>query len=328
MLHESRPGEANRGGYVPSLRLRHRWAPRRLRRLRDDTGLVASAEEWINAHIRPTGPVEVIRDRVWATTSRVPTADGSVWFKASAASHAFEPELVAQLARGWPDLLPRVLAYDAGRGWLLLADAGASFEQFGNPPELWLRLLPRYAELQREASVPVTVPDRTLERWRELYDDLVGSELPLDHSELEQLRRFAPRFAELCRELAGYGLPVAIQHDDLHHKNAFVDRHSLRIVDWGDASRSHPFASLVVTFRFLEERTGLRPNDRWFAKLRDAYLEPWGDGLVAAFDLAQHLGRFAHAFGWVSLRRQLPVEERAAYDVPFRAVLRRALALA
>jgi hypothetical protein len=235
---------------------------------------------------------------------------------------------VARLARGWPDLLPRVLAWDAARGWLLTADAGSPFEQLGNPPELWLRLLPRYAELQREASVPMTVPDRTLERWPELYDDLAGSELPLHRGELERLRRFAPRFAELCGQLAGYGLPASVQHDDLHHRNAYVDGDCLRIVDWGDASRSHPFVSLVVTFRFLEERNGLRPGDPWFANLRDAYLEPWGSGLVAAFDLAQRLGRFAHALGWVSLRRQLPAERRAAYDIPFRVVLRRALAAA
>ena len=34
-----------------------------------------------------------------------------------------------------------------------------------------------------------------------------------------------------------------------------------RVLDWGDASISHPFASLVVTFRFLEEVTGLPPGD-------------------------------------------------------------------
>jgi hypothetical protein len=222
---------------------------------------VANAEAWIRAHVGPTGPAEVVRDRVWATTSRIPTGDGQVWFKACAQSHAFEPELVARLAQGWPDLLPRVIAYDADHGWLLLADAGSPFERFGNPPDLWLRLLPRYAELQREASVPPMVPDRTLERWPELYEDLARSELPLEHAELDSLRLFARRFAELCGELAGYGLPATIQHDDLHHKNAFVDGECLRIVDWGDASRSHPFASLVVTFRFLEERNGLRPED-------------------------------------------------------------------
>jgi Phosphotransferase enzyme family len=233
---------------------------------------------------------------------------------------------VSCLARGWPDLLPRLLACDTGRGWLLTADAGTSFEELGNPPELWLRLLPRYAELQRDASVPGSVPDRTLPRWLELYEELLASRLPLEPAEVEQLWRFAPRFAELCDELAGHGLPAAVQHDDLHHKNAFVDGDRLRIVDWGDASLSHPFVSLVVTYRFLEEHNGLRPADPWFKRLRDAYLEPWGTGLVTAFDLAQRLGRFAHGFGWVSLLRLLPADERPAYDVPFRAVLRRALA--
>jgi hypothetical protein len=284
------------------------------------------ATEWIERHVRPVGRAEVIRDRVWATTTRIPTAGGPVWFKACAGSHIFEAELVADLARDRPDLLPRLLASDPARGWLLTADAGTSFDQLGNPPELWLKLLPRYAELQRGARVPGTVPDRTVRRWPELYEELAASELPLEPAEAARLRQFAPRFAELCGELAGHGLPAAIQHDDLHHKNAFVDGEHLRIVDWGDASLSHPFVSLVVTYRFLEERNGLAPADPWFATLRDAYLEPWGSGLRPAFVLAQRLGRFVHAFGWSSLRRVLPPEARASYDVPFRIVLRRALA--
>ena len=292
-----------------------------------DTRGVHSAGEWIAAHCRPTGPPVVVRDRVWATTTRISTADGPVWFKACAPSHAFEPELVASLACCRPELLPRVLAHDVARGWLLTADAGTSFRELGNSPELWLRLLPRYAELQRFASVPGAVPDRTLPRWPELYDELAASKLPLEPAEAERLRDYAPRFAVLCEELADHGLPAAVQHDDLHDTNAFVDGDGLRIVDWGDASLSHPFVSLVVTFRFLEERTRLVPADSWFATLRDGYLEPWGSGLVAAFDLAQRLGRFVHAFGWVSVRRLLPAEERPAYDVPFQTVLRRALSM-
>lgn len=267
----------------------------------------------------------MVRARRWAVTSRIPTADGDVWLKACAPSHAFEAGLVAGLARRRPDLLPRVLACDPARGWLLTADAGIPFEQLGNAPELWLRLLPRYAELQREVEVPGSVPDRTLPRWPELYADLAGSELPLAPAELERLRRFSPRFRELCEELAAFGVPAAVQHDDLHHRNAFVDGDLLRIVDWGDASLSHPFVSLVVTFRFLEEHNGLRPGNAWFARLRDAYLEPWGVDLVPAFELAQRLGRFVHAFGWVSLLRLLPADERPAYEAPFAVVLHRAL---
>jgi hypothetical protein len=287
---------------------------------------VESAEEWIAAHCAPIGPAETIRARVWATTLRIPTADGPVWFKACAPSHRFEPELVAALARTRPELLPRVLGWDRARGWLLTADSGTSFRQLGNPPELWLRLLPRYAELQRDANVPSSVPDRTLPRWPELYDALARSELPLEPSEAERLREHGPRFQALCEELDRYGLPATVQHDDLHDTNAFVRDDELRIGDWGDASLSHPFVSLVVTYRFLEERNGLASTDPWFARLRDAYLEPWGPGLVDAFELAQRLGRFVHAFGWLSLRRLLPAETRAEYDVPFRIVLLRALA--
>src|SRR6266511_197345 len=60
-----------------------------------------------------------------------------------------------------------------------------------------------------------------------------------------QLRHFASRFAELCDDLAAYDVPETIQHDDLHHANLYVQDSSMRVLDWGDASISHPFASLV-----------------------------------------------------------------------------------
>jgi hypothetical protein len=289
--------------------------------------MVDDVEAWICAHVEPTGPFEVVRDRRWAATTRVPTAGGDVWLKASAPTHAFEPRLVASLAALRPDLMPRVLAADPDRRLLLMADAGTPFDALGNPPELWLRLLPRYAELQREAHQPAGPPDRRLERWPELYDDLLHSDLPLEPAEMARVRAFAPRFAELCADLADAGVPDTVQHDDLHHKNAFVDGDALRIIDWGDSSLSHPFVSLVVTFRFLEERNGLDPRDPWFARLRDAYLEPWGGGLRDAFERSIPAARWAHAFGWVATLRIVPADQVSHYNVPFATVLRRALAL-
>jgi hypothetical protein len=43
--------------------------------------------------------------------------------------------------------------------------------------------------------------------------------------------------------------------------NVYAKGERLRVLDWGDTSISHPFASLVVTFRFLEERNRLPPDD-------------------------------------------------------------------
>ena len=114
-------------------------------------------------------------------------------------------------------------------------------------------------------------------------------------TELEALRRFEPRFAELCAEVAAESPGDSIQHDDLHVNGVFVLGDELRVMDWGDASIGHPFASLIVTFRFLERENGLSPDDPWFARLRDAYLEPWGTGLVPAFERAYRIAAFAHA---------------------------------
>jgi Phosphotransferase enzyme family len=292
----------------------------------------AAAESWIRAHVVPVGAIETEHERPWATVLRVPLADGSAWFKACAPVQAFEPLLAAKLYVQWPDRVGEVLGYDAEQSWLLLADAGAPIGVYGNPPDAWLVALPRYAELQRGevARTPEHlshhVPDLRVATLPARYEDLLQHDLPIDSDEIEQLRTFAPRFAELCGELAAHGIPETVQHDDLHAANVYAQGERLRILDWGDASISHPFMSLVVTFRFLEETNRLPPTDPWFARLRDAYLEPWGRGLADAFALAIRVGTFAHAFAWARQRDALPSSARAEFDRRFPIVLRRVLA--
>ena len=287
---------------------------------------------WIRGHAEPSAAIELVHERPWATVLRVPLADGVAWFKACAPVQAFEPRLTAELHARWPDRVADVIAHDEGRAWLLLADAGRPVGELGNPPEAWLAALPLYAELQHGESAEAAahlaggVPDLRLARLPAGYDELLGLDLPLGSNEIGRLRRFAPRFATLCDELAAHEVPESIQHDDLHHANLYADHGRLRVLDWGDASISHPFASLVVTFRFLEERAGLRPGDPWFARLRDAYLEPWGKDLGDTFALAFRVGTFARAVAYVRQRMALHREERAPFDTDFAIVLRRALA--
>jgi hypothetical protein len=292
----------------------------------------AAAEEWIRAHVEPAGAIETEHERPWATVLRVPVAGGVVWFKQCAPVQAFEPRLTAELFARWPDRVAEVLGYDEERAWLLLADAGTPIGVFGNPPDAWLVALPLYAELQRGEAAHTHehlthgVPDLRLATLPARYDDLLQRELPLDGDEVDRLREFAPRFAELCGELAAHGLPETVQHDDLHYANIYAHGERLRLLDWGDASIAHPFASLVVTFRFLEEINKLLPGDAWFERLRDAYLEPWGPGLTDAFALALRVGIFAHTVAWLRQRDHLPEAERARFDTWFPIVLRRAVA--
>ncbi len=292
----------------------------------------AAAETWIREHVSPAGPVEVMHERPWGSVARVPLVDGTAWFKAPGRGYEFEAPLTAALAARWPDLVAGVLAHDPERAWLLLVDAGTPIGVQGNPPEAWLQVLPAYAELQSGETAHVKqhladrVPDLRLETIPAGYERLLAQQLPVDDDELERLRAFAPRLAKLVAELGARDIPASVQHDDLHMNNVYELDGRLRVLDWGDSSIGHPFWSLVVTFRFLEETTRLEPGDPWFARLRDAYLEPWGAGLVDTFELAQRVGIFAHAIAWIRQRDRMPDSFRPRFDSPFAVILRRALA--
>jgi hypothetical protein len=83
---------------------------------------------------------------------------------------------------------------------------------------------------------------------------------------------------------------------------------------------------LLVTFRFLEEFNHLAPNDAWFRRLRDAYLEPWGSGLQETFEVAIRAAWFALAIARIRQRDALPPEARPNFNKEFAIILRRALA--
>jgi hypothetical protein len=266
--------------------------------------------------------IELLHEEAWATVLRVALADGVAWFKACAPKYAFEARLTAELSSRWPGRVADVLAFDSARAWLLLADAGTPIRIQGNPPEAWLEVLPEYAQLQcgeiayADDHVAHGVPDLRLDRLPALYE-----ELGLD----ARLEPFAGRFAELTAELADAGIPPTVQHDDLHYNNVYTDGKRLRVLDWGDASISHPFFSLVETFRFLEETLPL--GDPWYARLRDAYLEPWGRGLEGVFDLALRVGTFAHLVACVRPRELMAGDARVQFDAWLAMLVERALPL-
>jgi hypothetical protein len=291
---------------------------------------VDEAESWVRSVVPATGPLELFQVEPWASVFRARVDSEVVWFKACAPHQAFEVPLTAQLSARW-SAVTEVLAHDVDRRWLLMADAGQPLGVLGNPPQRWLEILPFYAELQIGEIEQVGghlahgVPDLRLTNLSALYEDLLDAELPLETDEISALRAFHPRFDALCEELDGGRIGPSVQHDDLHMNNVYLRGDTLRVLDWGDSSIGHPFFSLFETFRFLVERNQLPLDDPWFARLRDAYLEPWGEGHLPTFDLSLRVGGLAHAIAWLHQRDALPHADRRAFDEPFAMILRLAL---
>src|SRR5258708_17902063 len=103
------------------------------------------------------GHVEQLHARVWSTVLRVRTEAGLVYFKAVAAPlYAFEPDVTRALADLLPANLPRVLAVDEARHWMLLADSGTALRgalQTTGDTSAFEAMLVRFAPLQI-ATVP------------------------------------------------------------------------------------------------------------------------------------------------------------------------------
>src|SRR4051812_17590710 len=117
----------------------------------------------------------------------------------------------------------------------------------------WLEVLPFYARFQidladaAEDMVRLGVPDLRLATLPALYEQLLDELSHLPPDELARLRAAVPTVAAMCLDLAEYGLPETIQHDDLDDEQVYVRDYGYRVLDWGDACISHPFFSLSVT---------------------------------------------------------------------------------
>jgi len=211
---------------------------------------------WIERQVTVTGQIEQPHLRAWSTVLRVPTADGSVWFKAAREAFAYEARVLEVLVPLAPDLLPEILAVRPEAGWLLLRDAGGRAREH---PIEWAPLLRRYAELQI-AAVPHA--DALLEAG------LVDNRRPdverlLDYltpARADALRARLPEVEERLARLAASPIPPTVDHNDLHDGNVFSRDGRSRILDWGDASLAHPLFTLTV-----EEDPSARA----------AYLAPW-----------------------------------------------------
>jgi hypothetical protein len=287
-----------------------------------------SVHAWIRSQLErlglePAGEIEQPHVRPWSTVLRVPTNDGDAWFKANMPTQAFEVAVVETLAARRPDLVPTLLATDLQRGWMLQGDGGTRLREILEETgdfDVWIEILPLYAELQmdvaadRDRLLAAGVPDRLLASLPGQFEEVLADAEALEtltQDERRRLAALAPCIEAECRELADYGLPETIQHDDLHDGQVFVRDGRFLFFDWGDACVSHPFYTLVVTLAVLAYRLELDHDAPELDRFRDAYLEPWTRfrprrELEQAYPLAYRLGVLCRGLTWRSVVAVLP----------------------
>jgi hypothetical protein len=245
-------------------------------------GWLAEASVWIESSLdglgRPaTGPVEQVR--VWPLSAvlRVPTDGGSVYFKATCASPLFVDEggVLLGLSRLFPELVPRPLAVDPERRWMLLDDVGPALGWDAPPADREL-VLTSFSQLQVsstrhvDALLAMGCVDRRPAWLSHEIPELLADDdalAGLANHEVERLRELEPTFVSLCGRIAEGPVPDALAHGDLHLANVARSGDRYVVFDWSDAGVTHPFLDLIDVHG---EKDAVLRN-----RLRDAYLVPW-----------------------------------------------------
>lgn len=282
-------------------------------------------EAWIRERLAEhklsvTGTIEQPHVRIWSTVLKIPTEAGNVFFKAASVTQFFEPALLQLLAERRPQDTLRPLAVNVARGWSLLPDGGPTMRQAldGNfDLETYVKLMGKYAKLQIAASewpdelAATGMPVLPLAKLPGIFETILNDksltlvrekEDFLTQAQFDQLKRMGGEFGDMAAELAASGIPQSLEHGDLHDGNTFA---SGLPYDWGDASLSFPFFTLILPIRFAARKLEISEYGEHPAllQLRDAYLNEWLDfaqdaQLVRTWETAFRLGKFVRAIGW------------------------------
>jgi hypothetical protein len=288
---------------------------------------IKQASDWIETevsrqNIKIAGPIEQPHIYPWSTVLRVPTNEGMLFFKATAQETVYEAALTQALAGWYPHCMPEFVAVDTTRGWMLMRDGGEPLRASIRPTKditPWTPVISIFSKVQMDSDEHVSellalgIPDWRLKNLPNLYSQLlkdtdtlrVDQPDGLASADFQHIQELAPRFTEICNELAAFGIPETVNHGDFHDGNVLVKNGRITLFDWGDGCVAHPFISLRTFFVSIE--IALNLDDFSFtpemAALLDVYLKPWQkfasrEKLLAAYKTSRCVASIVKTLMW------------------------------
>ena len=219
---------------------------------------------------------------------------------------------------------------------MLMRDAGTPLRHFIRTEKSiarWKDVLPLYVDIQKEMAertihlLALGVMDRRLAKLPTMFENLIvdesamllDQEESLTSEEYARLKDFGPEFARMCEKLASFGIPETIHHDDFHDGNIFVRNERITFTDWGESAVTHPFFTLVVMMRGVDNSIGtdFSPESE---QVRDMYLQHWTsyapvNELKSIAKLAQCIGYVNRALTWKMSLDDMPEELKPEYAI-------------
>ncbi|WP_460715388.1 phosphotransferase [Nocardioides dilutus] len=279
---------------------------------------------WVGSAVGEPLVLEPVRDRSWSTVWRVQAPSGTFFAKQNTPLQAFEARLLVLLGELAPAYVVPVAAADGARDLLLTPDQGTVLgEGLAERGEEHLvptvgRMLVAAAQLQRalaphatrlaEAGVERLAPSDAVPYVQQRLADFgslpAGDPRCFEAGRAEALEAALPSVTAAADQVAALGLPLTLNHNDLHTYNVFDVDGQLRFFDFGDALLCEPLGALMVPLGGVAQHLSLPVGHPRVLAIAEPALEVWSDlaplaELRAALPAALRLARLARAESWL-----------------------------
>src|SRR5215469_7578218 len=280
-------------------------------------GWWSKACSWIAAQLSTDlGKIEFIQRHGWQSSSVIQSQiGGNDYFFKAVPPHLERECAVTAFLSDRSDCVPRVIAVDRKKRWMLLRGFHGSPVEDCDDLQVWILALESYAALQVAsleyiseleslgcARLDLTVLKDDIESL--LADEhamMVDESSGVPRNQLEFIRRQIPELRRGCDELTKF--PVTIEHGDLWPSNILVGGGASVVIDWEDVRIAPPFfgiAPLLAGMEFNQPKMDLKTA---LAALRQAYARAFATiadpgETRRQFDIAVPIAMFAIAIGY------------------------------
>ncbi len=278
----------------------------------------AELRTWVEAEVGPVR-LEQFKLRGWATVLKAYAAEGLFWAKQNCSLNLFEAALVDEIGKLEPDRVVRLRAVDHERGLLLMPDEGEVFGADHTDLGSWCEVVRQWAQLQRlllphtdrltAAGVHTMRPEDSeelvVERTEAFHALPVEDPRRLADDAVPAIRAALPELRRSVDVVSALGLPMALNHNDLHGGNVFATPGEvMRFFDLGDAMLTDPLGVLLIPLGHLHAQLECAPDDPRLWQVADAFVEVWSDlaparELREALPHALRLARLPRHEAWV-----------------------------
>lgn len=292
----------------------------------------AELTDWVSGVVGPPASMEPVRQRPWSTVWRVESAGGVFFAKQNTPLQAFEAGLMSLLADLAPDQVVPVTAADPARDLLLTPDQGEVLGQVDDALDAVSRVMQAAAVLQRDlvphldrlagAGLTTLTPGDVLPYVQQRVDEMgalpVGDPRGFEAGAVDAVEAFLPALAAAVEVVSGLGLPITLNHNDLHTYNVFAVDGGFRFFDFGDALLTEPLGALRVPLGGLAAHLECPIDDPRLLRAVEPALEVWSDlaplpELRAALPSALRLARLARTESWIRCFASMTEDELGEY---------------